>query len=124
MKYLIFTIPFLLLGCSDDSALRQAHDNLKNVQFDLDQCLSRQRMNQQDSGGFNNPEPEQTQQPEEPTCEDVVYTTIYKDGKLLATCDKVEQTSCGVHAENCLDKYEYECLTNVKTGSDTRKECK
>lgn len=128
MKYLIITLALILAGCSDNetpdhrlqSQLRESQMNLQSCQNSLEVY----RGGNTSSGGTMQPDaPSEPETPAEPTCESVDYTTVYKDGHLLATCKQVETTACGVDASSCTDGYSYSCLTNVKMGSDTKKEC-
>lgn len=72
-----------------------------------------------------NSEQEEPEEQEEPQCEDVTYSEIYVDGKLLDKCKpySIEADACGLNAENCKSESQYHCLQNVKLKTTTIKEC-
>lgn len=122
MKYLFISILFLT-GCtvSNDQALME---ELRDVKYELQSCKN--TVAAQSTSGFDtastlNPEPEP--QPVEPQCEDVDYFTVYQDNKLVATCREAQYHECGVNANYCTNGFTYNCLTNVKLGSETKKIC-
>lgn len=121
---LALTLVLLTTGCDDSSRqIKQLTDLQRETQNNLMECKSQLEVYRGVVVVDNNMPAQEPEQPSEPSCEDIDYTIIFKDGKQVASCRSVEQEACGLSASYCVDGFEYKCLTNVKLGFESRKEC-
>lgn len=127
MKYLIIFLMFLIAGCSvNDAGFNQyQEERVKNVvlQSKLNACEAKLDYSGGSSTLNPDPAPEEQEQPAEPQCNEVDSFDLYQEGKLVASCLDVKETACGINAEQCANGYSYNCLTNVKFKSETKKVC-
>lgn len=127
MKYLIIPLVLLIAGCTRSNQ-DIAYSDLKETAYLLSSCQAelkelKSQTTTDTASAFNQAVEEAEQRAAEPICEDVSYYVAYQDGKPLATCKEAKEAMCGISLEECTNGYTYNCLTNVKFGSETKKVC-